>query len=151
MPAPVKLSALARTSPTLWSHMRLCRLRAAFAATPEADRWVLHDPRAWLGKAFHRLMESRHRGAAPADGEPKWNVAIKEAVAAAANHPLDRRFAAPERWPSYFLVRQRALALAAKVGAPRRPEVAEVRTDTASQGPTRGPERRFEARGGRLV
>lgn len=131
--------------------MRLCRLRAALAATPEADRWVLHDPRAWLGKAFHRLMESMHRGAAPADTEPIWNAAIKEAVAAAANHPLDRRFAAPERWPSYFLVRQRALALAANVGAPRRPEGAEVRTDTASQGPARGPERRFEARGGRLV
>jgi PD-(D/E)XK nuclease superfamily len=131
--------------------MRLCRLRAALAATPEADRWVLHDPRAWLGNAFHGLMEAMRRGAAPPDSEAIWNAAIKDAVAAALNHPLDRRFAVPERWPSYFLVRQRAFALAAKVGASRGPEGAGVRTGPASHGPPRGPERRFEARGGRLV
>jgi hypothetical protein len=47
--------------------------------------------------------------------------------------------------------RQRAFALAAKVGASRGPEGAGVRTGPASHGPPRGPERRFEARGGRLV
>src|ERR1700722_12211211 len=122
MPAPIKLSAIARTSPTLWSHMRLCRLRAALAATPETDRWVLHDPRTWLGNAFHRLMEAMRRGATLADTDAIWSAAIKEAVAAALNHPLDRRFAAAERWPSYFLVRQRAFALAAKVSTSRRQE-----------------------------
>jgi hypothetical protein len=151
MPGIIKLSAIARTSPTIWSHMRLCRLRAALAATPEADRWVLHDPRAWLGNAFHRLMEAMRRGATSADTEVIWNVAIKEAVAAALNHPLDRRYAAPERWPSYFLVRQRAFALAAKVSASRRPEGAGVWTGQTSHGLPRSPERRFEARGGRLV
>jgi hypothetical protein len=77
--------------------MRLCGLRAVLAATPEAERWVLHDPRAWLGNAFHRLMEAMRRGAAPADTETIWNSAVTEAVAAALNHALDRRFAAPER------------------------------------------------------
>ncbi len=151
MTALIKLSAIARTSPTLWSHMRLCGLRAVLAATPAADRWVLHDPRAWLGSAFHRLMEVTRRGATPAHTESIWNAAIAEAVAAALNHPLDRRFAAPERWPSYFLVRQRAFALAAKLGAPRKPDGAEGRTAQERPGPARGPERRFEARGGRLV
>ena len=129
--------------------MRLCGLRAVLAATPAADRWVLHDPRTWLGLAFHRLMETMRRG--PADTESIWNAAIAEAVTAALNHPLDRRFAAPERWPSYFLVRQRAFALAAKLDAPRKPDGAEDRTAQERPGPARGPERRFEARGGRLV
>jgi hypothetical protein len=131
--------------------MRLCGLRAALAATPVADRWVLHDPRAWLGNAFHRLMEAMRRRATPADPEAVWNAAITEAVASALNHPLDRRFTEPERWPSYFLVRQRAFALAAKIGASRKPESAELRTGQTSHTPAGGPERRFEARGGRLV
>jgi PD-(D/E)XK nuclease superfamily len=126
-------------------------LRAALAAAPAADCWVLHDPRAWLGSAFHRLMEAIRRGAAPADRETIWNAVIAEAAAAAINHRFDRRFATPERWPSYFLVRQRAFALAAKLGESRKPEEAEVRAVQKSQARDHGPERRFEARGGRLV
>jgi hypothetical protein len=131
--------------------MRLCLLRGVLAAAHEADCWVLHDPRAWLGSAFHCLMEAMRPGASPADAETIWNAAIRDAVAAALNHPLDRRFAAPERWPSYFLVRKRAFALAAKVGASRRQDGAAVRTGQTSHGPAHGPERRFEARGGRFV
>jgi hypothetical protein len=102
--------------------MRLCGLRAALAAASTADHWVLHDPRAWLGTAFHRLMEAMRRGATPADAETIWNAAIAETVETALKHPLDRRFAAPERWPSYFLVRQRAFALAAKLGGSPKPK-----------------------------
>src|SRR5262249_40532565 len=77
--------------------------------------------------------------------------AIGEAAAAALSHPLARRFSAPERWPSYFLVRQRALALAAKLVASRKPEGTEVRKAQKSEGLAHRAERRFEARGGRLV
>lgn len=131
--------------------MRLCALRAALAATPAADHWVIHDPRAWLGNAFHRLMEAMRRGATSVGIETIWKAAIAEAVAAALDHPLDRRFAAAERWPSYFLVRQRAFALAAKLDVPRRPEESDVQGVQKTQGLAGGPERRFEARGGRLV
>jgi hypothetical protein len=131
--------------------MRLCALRAALAATPDANSWVLHDPRAWLGTAFHKLMEAMRSGATPADSERIWNAAIAEAVAAARDHALDRRYLAPERWPSYYLVRQRAFALAAKVSASRRPKGCDVRAFQLREEPLRGPERRFEARGGRLV
>jgi hypothetical protein len=151
MPAPITIAPIARTSPTLWSHMRLCGLRAALAATPAADGWVPHDPRAWLGIAFHRLMEAMRRGAAPGEAEAIWSASIAESVAAAANHPLNRRFAAPERWPSYSLVRQRALAMAAKLGDPRKPKETEARAVQKSQELSHGPERRYEARGGRLV
>jgi hypothetical protein len=149
-PAPIKLSAIEQTSPTLWSHMRLCSLRATLAATPAPDRWVLHDPRAWLGSAFHRVVEAINRGVAPADAEAVWNAAVAETVARAASHPFDRRFAAPERWPTYFLIRQRALALAAKLGAPPRQE-GGARIGHRLPGRDYEPERRFEARGGRLV
>jgi hypothetical protein len=148
----IVLTPLGRTSPTLWSHMRLCALRGAFAASPAAQRLVLHDPRAWLGTAFHKVVEAAARpGATEAAAEQAWTAAVNQAVAEAASHPLDARYAAPERWPGYFLVRQRALASAqraitANVGGQRRP--APVGGTPASAAST---EQLLLARGGRLA
>lgn len=146
MPPPLLLRAASRTSPTLWSNMRLCGLRAALSVCREADDWVLHSPRAWLGTAFHRLMS---RG--PADesqASEAWNEAIENLLSAAGRHPLDARYRNPERWPGYYLVRQRAIASA----------VAAVPSHTAvpqqgSSGPVAagGAERLLTARGGRLA
>ncbi len=147
MAGRITLTPLARTSPTLWSHMRLCGLRGALAASRNADLWVLHDPRAWLGTAFHKVME--WPDATAVDAEAVWAAAIDEAVAAAARHPLDARFAAPERWPGYYLIRQRALASAADAAARNgRREPPAVPSLSAG---ARGRERGLEARGGRLV
>jgi hypothetical protein len=66
---PIVLTPVARTTPTLWSHMRLCSLRAALSVNHEADNWVLHSPRAWLGTAFHRLMAGT-----PADSSEAANL-----------------------------------------------------------------------------
>ncbi len=151
MSATITLSELPRTSPTLWSHMRLCGLRAALAATPQTHRWVLHDPRTWLGTAFHRVMEAMRTGGTPEDAEAVWNTAIAQATAAASRHPLDARFAAPERWPSYFLLRQRCLALAAESAHLQKHRTHGDKPSPASSGAMRGPERRLEARGRRLV
>jgi hypothetical protein len=48
-------------------------------------------------------------------------------------------------------VRQRAFALAAKLGTSRKLKATGIRAGHAPLGPARGPERRFEARGGKLV
>src|SRR3546814_21065135 len=99
---PIVLTPAARTTPTLWSHMRLCSLRAALGTNREADNWVLHSPRAWLGTAFHQLMAE-----APADSSDAaslWDSAIAEILAEASRHRLDARFANPERWQGYYLV-----------------------------------------------
>lgn len=110
----VTIRPAARTSPTLWSHMRLCALRAALSTSREAGHWVLHSPRAWLGTAFHRLMAARPSD--EAEAERLWNSAIRELLTAASGHRLDQRFANPERWPGYYLVRQRAMASAVRCG-----------------------------------
>jgi hypothetical protein len=39
-----------------------------------------------------------------------------EVLMAASDHRLDQRFATPERWPGYYLVRQRAIASAVRSG-----------------------------------
>lgn len=147
MPGQIALAPLDRTSPTLWSHMRLCTLRGAFAASPAAQGLVLHDPRAWLGTAFHKVMEAAAQpGATEAAAEQAWSAAVAKAAAAAASHPLNARYAAAERWPGYFLVRQRALAsaqraIAAKAGGQRR----------STPGSGTSVERLLLARGGRLA
>lgn len=127
--------------------MRLCSLRAALSASREADQWVLHSPRAWLGTAFHRLMAD-----APLDASEAaafWDAAIAEIRTAASIHRLDSRFTNPDRWPGYFLVRQRAMASAIEQGCctagahPRRPGGAKA--------PNQGRKLLLTARAGRLA
>jgi hypothetical protein len=48
------------------------------------------------------------------EAERLWDSAIRELLTAASGHRLDRRFASPERWPGYYLVRQRAVASAVR-------------------------------------
>ena len=84
-----------------------------------------------------------------AEAETVWNTAVAKAVRAAAGHPLDSRFSNPERWPGYFLVRQRALASGS--GSVARAGASPARAYTGLLDKARGTERRLEARGGRLV
>ena len=135
-------------TPTVWSHMRLCRLRGVLAATPAVQGWVLHNPRMWLGRAFHQVMEAAAQpGASACEAELAWGGAVADAAHAAAEHPLDFRFRCPERWPGYFLVRQRALSSATRVKT-------RARTGYGNKGKldgVRGRERRIETRDGRLA
>lgn len=144
---PIVLTPAARTTPTLWSHMRLCSLRAALSTNSEADNWVLHSPRAWLGTAFHQLMAE-----APADSSEAaslWDSAIAEILAVASTHRLDARFANPQRWPGYYLVRQRAIASA--VGKGGRSSGVRRRASPRDSPPVGGSERLLTARSGRLA
>ncbi len=143
----IALTRLDRTGPTLWSHMRLCLLRGAFAASRAAERFVLHDPRAWLGTAFHKVMEAAAQPDTTAEAlEQTWTAAVAEAAAAAKSHPLDARYAAPDRWPGYFLVRQRAMSSAQRVAG-----ASAGRARTVPHGGGVYAERLLSARGGRLA
>lgn len=147
MRGQIVLTPLDRTGPTLWSHMRLCTLRGVLSTAHAANTWVLHDPRAWLGTAFHRVMETAAQpGATDAAIEQAWTAAVADAAAAAATHPLDARYAVPNRWPNYFLVRQRAMSSARSAIASN--------TGTKREAPRSGTaltERLLVARGGRLA
>jgi hypothetical protein len=130
--------------------MRLCGLRAALAASKAADEWILHDPRLWLGTALHEVMRAARQASSPFDPSVVWNSAIEQLARSAGQHPLDRRYAAPERWPSYFLVRQRCFSLASQF--PQRPPPLKPSQGRSEARPAeRGAERRFEAFGGLLV
>jgi hypothetical protein len=120
------------------------------AAAPAADQWVLHDPRLWLGTAFHEVMSAARSSDAPIDALAVWDSAITRLVKTALEHPLDMRYAAPERWPSYFLVRQRCISLASQV-PPRSASSKGTWDSSATHAAERGSERRLQAFGGLLV
>jgi PD-(D/E)XK nuclease superfamily len=146
MAAQLTIGPLASTSPTLAEEMKICRLRAGLASCRESACWVLHDPRLWLGTALHSLLEkARHEHIS--DLEAAWDGEIANFVQRIGSHQFDQRFSDPLRWPSYFLVRQRALSSAAELNAARRPT-----GGIGQRSPIRsGTERRLVARGGRLI
>jgi hypothetical protein len=147
MAPPLVIEPVASTSPTLADEMKLCWLRAGLASCRESESWVLHDPRLWLGTALHALLEkARHEHIS--DLEAAWDGEIANFVQRIGSHQFDQRFSDPRRWPSYFLVRQRALSSAAELNAARRPTGGSV----GQRSPIRsGTERRLVARGGRLI
>jgi hypothetical protein len=144
----VVLTPAGRTTPTLWSHMRLCSLRAALSVSREADEWVLHSPRTWLGTAFHRLMADGPRDAREAAA--LWDAAIAGLRDVALRHRLDLRFASPESWPGYYLVRQRAIASAVEHGSSSA-AAAYRRRPPPDATPGHGNKNLLTARGGRLA
>jgi hypothetical protein len=147
MASALLIERLASTSPTLAEEMRLCPLRAGLASCHEAASWVLHDPRLWLGHALHALLERARHEQIP-NLEVAWDAEIARSVERIESHQFDRRFSNPSRWPSYFLVRQRAFSSAAALNAARRPS---SRTLSEWLPVHSGTERRLVARGGRLV
>ncbi|HEV2618776.1 MAG TPA: PD-(D/E)XK nuclease family protein [Acidobacteriaceae bacterium] len=94
--------------------MRLCALRAALSVNRDADGWVLHSPRAWLGTAFHRLIAARP--ASEEEAASLWESTVRQFAKLASMHSLNARFANPERWPGYFLMRQRSIASSVRAG-----------------------------------
>jgi hypothetical protein len=78
-----------------------------------------------------------------------WDSAIAEIRTAASRHRLDARFVNPERWPGYYLVRQRAIASAIEKGG--RGSDSQRRGSPRGSTPLGGSEHLLTARSGRLA
>ncbi|MDE5465956.1 PD-(D/E)XK nuclease family protein [Bradyrhizobium sp. CSS354] len=150
MAPTLAITPLANTSPTTAAEMSLCRLRAGLSMCAAADDWVIHDPRLWLGKAYHSLLERVRIEPAETDPERVWDSEISAAVRLASGHQFDRRYGDPVRWPSYFLIRQRALSAAASLRLKALPS--DRRLPNGAAGPIRsGTEKKLVARAGKLI
>ncbi|MBR0793047.1 PD-(D/E)XK nuclease family protein [Bradyrhizobium manausense] len=146
--APLSIAPLASTSPTAAAEMAVCGLRAGLSSCRDADAWVLHDPRLWLGIAFHSLMEKARRGLAGPALVAAWNEIVERFAQEAGLHQFDRRFASAVHWPNYYLAEERAISAAADLAARSTPPHARPASE---QQPTSGTEKRLVARSGRLV
>ncbi len=103
----LELHAIPATSPSTYERMRMCFLQAAFARAPETHEFILGNPLAWLGAAYHEVLARlHHREAQGSTLDDKivqlWNAAVTKQYDKTRAHPLDRRFGSPETWPRYF-------------------------------------------------
>lgn len=122
-PQRLALPLIPSTSPSLAEAMRTCLLRAGLSKTPGIWAYVLSNPKAWLGTAYHGVLK-RLPELGGADGPSRlqqfWRQEIVRLEQQAAGHPLNRRFGAATSWRGYYLVLEtlklRAASLAPAAG-----------------------------------
>src|SRR5262249_40664105 len=92
--------------------------------------YVLGNPKAWLGTAYHEVLEALPSLVSEASELPfgervevSWNNAIARLARAAASHPLNHRFGEATTWRGYYLVLEtlaiRTFELPEQVGPPQ--------------------------------
>lgn len=121
MPPPsLALKSIPAVSPSLAEVLCVCALRAGLSREEGAGQFVLGNPKAWLGVAYHAVLQQARDGPKPdPEGihEVAWAAAIERQCDRARLHPLDRRFGLPERWPGYHLVRAMAFLRAREIAS----------------------------------
>jgi len=144
---PLELTSIPAVSPSLAEVLRLCPLRAGLSRADGASQFVLGQPKAWLGTAYHSVLENAADGGAAAADEAAWLAAISLQHDRARRHSLDQRFGPPERWPGYQLVRAMALMRAREFAKASR----GAGRSGASEGGEAAREQWLSAANGRLV
>jgi len=152
----LELPEIRATSPTLAETMRTCLLRAGLSRASGSSKFVLGNPKAWLGTAYHEVLEKiveidLNQESLDGAVERLWDLAIAAQQQRADAHVLDRRFGSPTTWPGYHVARASVLLRAGELSAAPASAVApapqEPRTGLA--GTIR--EQEFTAFGGRLL
>lgn len=139
----LRIQQLESTTPTLAAAMASCFLGVGLSRAPGNRTFVLGNPKAWLGTAFHEVLEHMPVLIADTDSteeiweraESRWNEAIARLEHEASLHPLNRRFGQARTWRGYFLtletLRIRVAELSEDVG--RRKRVLAGRIETSSR------------------
>jgi hypothetical protein len=104
----ISLPVIPSTSPSLADAMRGCKLRAGLSRCAQLHPFVLGNPKAWLGTAYHKVMEQLptilSSGNPLANADAVWNAEIASLEQEANAHPLNARFGPALTWKGYFLV-----------------------------------------------
>lgn len=147
-----RLTTIPSVSPTLAETLRVCPLQAALSRIIEIRDFVLGNPKAWLGTAYHEVLENLwtpNEGFLSEDEliEQFWQNAIARLLQKATKHPLNRRFAVPEKWPGYYLARSFVQIRAKEALAENPRQEAGLGQSTG----TRHLEQDFSAMNGKLI
>jgi hypothetical protein len=135
--------------------MRVCQLRAALSRAQGTSHFVLGSPKAWLGTAYHAVLEHIVSGRAAGENVEQaidrlWNEAIAIQQTRASSHPLDRRFGSAENWPAYYLVRASTGLRARELVASFDSHAQHSHYSTSAESLPEYREREFTAFGGKL-
>jgi len=105
----IRLAPIESISPSLSETMRMCLLRGGLSRSRDLSTFILGNPKAWLGNAYHEVLEILSRTHLPEDVflsnlNVYWHDAVKKQHDRMKRHPLDQRFGNPPTWPGYNLV-----------------------------------------------
>lgn len=149
MKTQIQIKKINSVSPSLGETLRSCMLRAGLSHSAEAKNYVLGNPKAWLGTAYHAALE-----AVDAEAEniaesvrDAWDKSVKVLSEKAKQHRLDCRFGEPETWPGYYLISAMAQVRANELWKDHPPALQAG--PASNKKPAK--EQRFSAHGGKLV
>jgi hypothetical protein len=137
--------------------MRACLLRAGLSKAGGSSDFVLGNPKAWLGTAYHAVLEQiaeidLREESLEQVVERLWNHSIAAQHERADRHALNRRFGLPTTWPGYHVARASVLLRAQELVSVSTAGTPACRKESSSGGPTSAiREQEFTAFGGRLV
>lgn len=106
--ADISLEQIPAVSPSLAESLRGCPLRALLNRSRELQPYVLGNPRAWLGIAYHEVLQKLWSGERTDLSDEEWidflwQRAVDRIRGTVQAHPLNRRFGNHEKWPGYHL------------------------------------------------
>jgi hypothetical protein len=155
MATTLHLPRILATSPTLAEVMRSCLLRAGLSRAVGCSVFILGNPKAWLGNAYHHALQYISQAdlteqSLDASFTSLWNDSVSTQYQRARLHPLDRRFGTPDTWPGYHLARAGARLRAFQLVSSSR--LASAHPQGASLAPSTGMrEQQLSSYGGKLV
>ena len=152
----LELREIRATSPTLAETMRACMLRAGLSRAAGSSEFVLGNPKAWLGTAYHEVLEKvidvdLSKESLDIAVERLWSHAISDQQRRATAHALDCRFGSPTSWPGYYIARASVQLRAQELCTG--PNRANALGAKSAHGPRRSGgirEKEFDAFGGKL-
>jgi hypothetical protein len=114
----LKVNPARAVSPSFVDLLRQCMLRAGLSKAYGVEQYVLGNPKAWLGTAYHEVLAAA--GNLPQKEGVQtiaqvWSTAIDKQKTRAQAHPLDYRFGEPERWLGYHLIHAMAQVRASEL------------------------------------
>jgi hypothetical protein len=120
----LELSPIQAVSPTLAETIRGCQLRAGLSRITRSYDFVLGNPKAWLGTAYHEVLErigdvDFSRESFDSAAERLWEEAVSVQYQRSKLHALDRRYGLPVTWPGYYVSKASAFLRAAELAANR--------------------------------
>lgn len=100
----LKLPVIDATSPSTNEALRSCLWKAGMGRMREIDDFVLGNPKSWMGTVIHDIIYQASKSSATFDVDTLWAEKIAEIIDRQRTHPLNSRFAIPEKWPGYHLL-----------------------------------------------
>ena len=144
---------LQTVSPSLAEALRICPLRGLLSRSTGPNDYVLGNPKAWLGTAYHSVIERAASGSCGINSDDPigslWAIAIDRLYRDARTHPLNKRFGSPEHWPGYHVALAGVRLRVTEAYPGRRPRTAAPASTQPPVSSVR--EERFTACGGKLV